>query len=634
MELLKDTQFVGAKFFLSQWKADHSIAQIEEFVSRLTKNPHFDSHVCLLAVPFPFLQDLSKIISHPRVVLGSNAMQSSQPGTFTASVSGKLLKNNHARFVLIGTALSRKIHPNNELNVSNQIKSALKAELTPFYCIGESLQQQQAGEASEVLLQQCQEGLTGLSPFELSRLCIVYEAPWLQTTPEKLSLERLVSQYHVFKQAVQESVPQDVFPALKLIDALPMDLEEPEKLLEAIQGKGLYASSPEIFFSCLNDECEQALKFEEVIYTPQPSELEEIAPELLDASEEEKEEEIHAPAIASQISPLKPVEDKEKVFEEATEKEAVEKEVEEEEFEAAEQEEENALVAALKKEKARMPLPEETTEQLNAEEEKLGIELNADENAAIPALFLEESQAATEESRDQELPARIAPPLEAIPPRPFTEEEEIAVTSAPKGDFSMPLLEEGPSDIENQEQQELHMKLQHLQSLDKSLADCYQQIHEKLDTLPALRETFPERLNKMTNDLNKLDPALQEQINRGNIAFFTENPDKMKEAGSVLLQIQEINLLLQKTAAIPRDLDRILSKSRDIRKALEAEWTYFRISRQRIKESYPDFPFPAPPSQLLIPEPKIDITPMDFGPSALVSKRIAVVKTPPLPKQG
>ncbi|MGZ3634279.1 MAG: hypothetical protein ACXVAJ_08140, partial [Parachlamydiaceae bacterium] len=75
-----------------------------------------------------------------------------------------------------------------------------------------------------------------------------------------------------------------------------------------------------------------------------------------------------------------------------------------------------------------------------------------------------------------------------------------------------------------------------------------------------------------------------------------------------------------------------VSKGRSLRKQLEEEWTYFRMNRKKILDENPDFVFPANPSQLLVAEPKADLTPKDQGPSPLMSKRVAVVKTPPISK--
>jgi triosephosphate isomerase (TIM) len=624
MGLLEDSKFVGAKFFLSQWKAYDSIASIEEFAKRLIKNPYFGSHVCLLAVPFAFLNELSKKITHPNIVLGANAMHSSLPGTFSASISGLLLKRNQARFVLIGSNESRTIHGNDSMDYKSQIKSALESQITPFYCIGETLAQHQEGQARQVLLQQCEEGLSGLSHQDLSQLCVVYEAPWLKSTPEKLSLDKLATQYEAFKHAVRESVEESDFQNLKIINALPLDLEVTDELLKIIPDKGLYAVIPEIFFSFLNEKSAEKLKVEETAYTPKPHKTE---PEKLVKDERYLEA---TGERASNLVEAKTEEEEKEAITQAKQKEAEKELADEEEFAAAEQEEETALEDALKNAREMQPLSEGKIEkEMDHEEEALSLELVADEEDGAAPLGSQPEEVAYQPV--EEFTPKPSKAAASAALSPSTDEEALASTSS--GDYPMSILENQSSEQgqEPQELQELQMKLQHLQSLDKSLGDCYHQINEKMEALPSLRENFPLLLNKMTADLNQLDPALQEQINRGNIAFFTENPDKMKEAAGVLLQIQEINLLLQKTAAIPREVDRILSKSREIRKALEAEWSYFQISRHRIKENHPNFPYPLIPSQLMIPEPKTDITPTDFGPSNLVSKRIAVVKAPPLP---
>lgn len=652
MALLDDPQYFNAKFFLSQWKAYDSVAQIEEYVKRLTTHPYFGTHVCLLAVPLTILKELSDKITHPRVVLGANKMHSAKSGSFTASVSGELLKKNRARFVLIGSAKSREISSNRDLSFHDQIKAALESDVTPFYFIGETFAEQQEHKSESILSKQVQEGLGDLTLQELTKLCIVNESPWLQTTPENLTTDRLIQHHQLFLKVLSENLGEEILPSLKLIDALPLDFESVKQLLEIARSKGLYASNPEAFFSIMNEVHAEALKLEEIPYKPtfieeSKSPVTEEVKSTVENAEENKllQRERSTPATSIEKSEL-------------LENVNVENEISDEiafendkEFAVGEQEEESFLEETLKRTK-KTEHSDKSIEKIAVNvEENLAHELAADDQAEAPSPFTpsplqreaileneiqpwEEAADATpntstaDSSVDSTFSASPTSNADLIP------EEEVFSDSTLKENYPMSILETPPEDNseDSQELKELQIKLQHMKSLDKSLAECYAQINERMDSLPALREVFPERLNKMTADLSKLDPELQEQINRGNLSFFTENPEKMQAAAGVLVQIQEINQLLQKTAAIPRELDRILSKSREIRKALEAEWGYFQVSRQRIKESFPGFPFPAAPSQLLIPEPKTDIKPMDFGPSGLVNKRVAVVKTPPMPK--
>lgn len=182
------------------------------------------------------------------------------------------------------------------------------------------------------------------------------------------------------------------------------------------------------------------------------------------------------------------------------------------------------------------------------------------------------------------------------------------------------------------EKEELQARLESMLKMNDQLADYYKKINALCERLPLLRNQFPDLLNKMTADLNLLDPALQEQINKGNVAYFSQNPDKAKEASGVLVQLQNLSQLFQETAAIPKDIDRMQSKSRELRKELEKEWDYFRKNKKDIKEKFSDFPYPNHPSQLLVSEPVVDLTPKDVPPPTLGAKKFAVVKAPPLKK--
>lgn len=185
----------------------------------------------------------------------------------------------------------------------------------------------------------------------------------------------------------------------------------------------------------------------------------------------------------------------------------------------------------------------------------------------------------------------------------------------------------------NENEEELKARLERMASIEKALSECYDEMEAKSESLPDLRSSFPEKLKKMTADLQLLDPELQEKINKGDIAFFTDNPDRAKDAAGVLLQLQELNALLQEIAGVPRLLDRLNSTGKELRASLETEWGYFNTHRRQIKQDFPDFPFPSQPKQLLRRPPSPEVPPpQQMGPSSLVGKRFTVVKTPPIQK--
>lgn len=606
MGLLETTLFASCTYFLSIWRGYHSDLQIVEFAERLAKHPEFSSHVCLLAVPFSSLQSLSSKISHPQIVLGCNSMHFANPGSFTESIAGELLQRHKAHFVLIGS-FDDPLYVAERTIAHASIRRALEAHITPFFCIGETLQQLHEGKSADIIAEQCRQGLSGFSFAELTKVVLLYEAPWVRNVPEKFPLEKLSEIYSTIRSAIAKTLGEELFSKMRMLHALPSDID-PVEFIEHLPGRGYYTREPDAFMRMLEAKC---IPIQEPFEVATSSEGEPFEP-LLQAAE----------ALSAEMK---------KPIEAIPEFAGLEEKFEEQHPEPSEPSE--PPEPQTPKPSDEFEKPSEAVEE--REETSLAIEAKevAAELAAQEAAPLELAGEQKEASRVKE---ELEPEAQVLIGEEASMDEELPLpaeeSSMPSQFESEPLPSSPPLDLNPTAQrlEELQLRVERLSSLDGALAECYQQVQEKLDQLPALKEQFPERLSKMTAELNQLDPALQEQINRGNIAFFTENPDKMKEASSVLKQIQEINILLQKTGAIPRDIDRLISKSREIRKDLDAEWNYFQTHRHELKETLPEFKFPPAPSQLQIKEPKVDLAPQQPGPSSLISKKVAHVKTPPL----
>lgn len=642
MGLLEDPNLAKATFFVLPWKGYHTQEELEQFIKKVNEHSKSTAQKCLLAVPYPLLEKQATALSNPAFILGSTAMGSSLPGSFTDSIAAKVLQQKKARFVLIGTEENRELRNETNEQINHKIKKALENDITPFFCLGESLEELQEGKSAEVLKKQCEEGLAGLTLKQMARIAFVYEAPWVQKTSELVSMEKLIGHYFAFRQAVAEVVGPQVFPKIKFIDPFPNDMEHFSELLQSMGGKGLFISEPSLFFSLLdalkplegfNYPAEGMEPFSEegLEEAPKPvaekvtKEVTEEKAPFAKAAVEGPLEELHpgtetvAESVSEQTSPLKAV------------KKPIKKSLTEAPAKVVDKDLESSIEAVEE-------VIEETPTYAEAVVEKVieDVPITPEE---IAEKVLED--VIEEEEEHPMAAAAVEKPLEEVPSyaEEILEDNLEELTPSPEKEKPFTPLELAEEDLEKLQSStveevgsELEEKVKNLRELNLSLAECYQEITKKADLLPKLRNTFPEKLSKMTADLNQLDPALQEEINRGNVAFFTENPDKAQEASGVLMQLQELNFLLQETTAIPRDIDRLISKSRQVRKQLEEAWEYFTKSRKEIKDKNPDFVFPPTPSQLSVKEPVIDLSPKESGPSPLVGKKVAVVRTPPLKK--
>ncbi len=629
MGLLEDPSLAKATFFVLPWKGYRSQEELDQFIHCLNTHPKSHSQICLLALPYSLLQNKTSVLTLPHFILGCSAMANAIPGSFTEAIAAKVLRKNNARFVLIGSNDNRELREDNA-HINDKIKKALDNDITPFFCMGETLQEMLAGKGSAVLKKQCQEGLKGLTLKEIAKIAFVYEAPWLQSTAELISMEKLLGHYFSYRQIVAEVVGPKVFSKIRFIDPFPNDMENFADLLSSMQGKGLYISEPSLFIplldalESLNDfkyPAEEMEPYSEEGLEEEPPVAEEVLKEViaetsnempLEASPQSQEETLLAPKADEEPHPQEihlVVEEKAPTQEVPTVAESV--------LEKALKEQISPPIEVTSHES----LPDTIIEEAVTEKEET-IPLSMTEEETEPSQSMPEVPAYTEEilednfdelSLTPETKSDAFTPLPDLPPEPS--EEEVKPTEIANAEEEKPSLEE---------------KISKMQELNQALEECYQQIDKKAKIFPQLRSAFPEKLGKMTADLNQLDPALQDEINRGNIAFFTENPEKAKEAGGVLLQLQELNFLLQETTAIPRDIDRLFSKGKELRKQLEEVWAYFSKHRHEIKENHPDFEYPLMPSQLSAKEPVVDLNPRSAGPSPLIGKRMAVVKAPPI----
>jgi triosephosphate isomerase len=99
-------------------------------------------------------------------------------GAFTGELSAAMLLDIGCRYVILGHSERRHVLGETDQDVNRKLHAALAAGLTPIVCVGELLQQRQAGQTHEVIAQQFAGSLDGLSPQQAGQTVIAYEPVW------------------------------------------------------------------------------------------------------------------------------------------------------------------------------------------------------------------------------------------------------------------------------------------------------------------------------------------------------------------------------------------------------------------------------------------------------------------------
>lgn len=148
------------------------------FKDRLTHIDNFDDVDVVLCVPFTHLSALHTILEDSPVDLGAEDVSAYESGAYTGEVSAAMLKDVGVRYVTVGHSERREYHAEDDALVNAKMKSALAHGLKPILCVGETLEQREAGRAKEVVLAQLQADLQDLSIKNADALAVAYEPIW------------------------------------------------------------------------------------------------------------------------------------------------------------------------------------------------------------------------------------------------------------------------------------------------------------------------------------------------------------------------------------------------------------------------------------------------------------------------
>ncbi len=132
----------------------------------------------LVAPPFTALHTVSEVIKGTHVLLGAQNMSDQESGAHTGEVSVHMLKDIGVSTVILGHSERRLVYGESDEFINRKVKLALANGLEVILCVGETLDQREAGEAEKVVEAQVRAGFDGISESDLSNIVIAYEPVW------------------------------------------------------------------------------------------------------------------------------------------------------------------------------------------------------------------------------------------------------------------------------------------------------------------------------------------------------------------------------------------------------------------------------------------------------------------------
>src|SRR5580704_15016281 len=167
------------KLIAANWKMyktpEQTTAFFTEFLPMVAGHTRDEIVVC---APFVDLHAAVAAAQGSNVAVGAQNMHWANEGAFTGEISAPMLRAVKVTHVIIGHSERRQYFNETDDTVNRKLELALESGLTPIVCVGEVLEEREAGLTEDVLRRQCPGALNGISAKKAANLTIAYEPVW------------------------------------------------------------------------------------------------------------------------------------------------------------------------------------------------------------------------------------------------------------------------------------------------------------------------------------------------------------------------------------------------------------------------------------------------------------------------
>jgi triosephosphate isomerase len=185
---------VGGNWKMNRGTPKEAIEMLEGLIP-LVKG--INSVDIVIAAPFTVLTTVYEILKNTNIKLGAQNMHFENKGAYTGEISPSFLKGIGVEYVILGHSERRDIFNESDVLINKKLKKALSMNLKPIVCIGEHLNEREAGKTEDIIEYQMSETFKNLSKDEILKTVIAYEPIWAIGTGKTATPEQ-AEEIHIF----------------------------------------------------------------------------------------------------------------------------------------------------------------------------------------------------------------------------------------------------------------------------------------------------------------------------------------------------------------------------------------------------------------------------------------------------
>ncbi len=202
------------KLVVGNWKMHGGLKGNADLLQGILAAAPFAAADAAVCVPFPYLSSVGVQLADTEVTWGAQDCSAHEQGAYTGEVSVGMLQEMGCRYVIVGHSERRAYHGETDQLVADKAKAALAKGITPIVCVGETLEQREAGETESVVKRQLSAVIHTLGPC-IGEIVVAYEPVWAIGTGKTATPEQAQQVHAVLRAQLQAATPRA--DAMKLL---------------------------------------------------------------------------------------------------------------------------------------------------------------------------------------------------------------------------------------------------------------------------------------------------------------------------------------------------------------------------------------------------------------------------------
>ncbi len=206
------------KIVAGNWKMNLTLKQAIDLVEELKKNFHSGDKVEVVVAPsFPYLYPLREILKASAIELSAQNMHWETAGAFTGEVSAPMLLSVGIDRVILGHSERRQYFCEDAGLLAKKVKTAMDHEMQVIFCVGEVLEEREAGRHFDTVREQLEASLHALTPADWSRMTIAYEPVWAIGTGKTATPDQAQEMHRFIRQVVSGMAGEQTAEQIRIL---------------------------------------------------------------------------------------------------------------------------------------------------------------------------------------------------------------------------------------------------------------------------------------------------------------------------------------------------------------------------------------------------------------------------------